>query len=98
MVHDAARQPATNTHVVVFPSGPDAWPSSRRIFATRPDAQGRFVIGNVPHGEYLVAVAVALSPNDWFNPAVLARLQGAARAVTIDKSHVELNLATETRP
>jgi hypothetical protein len=76
--------PAANAMVVVFPVEPRArFFNSRRIAAVPIDAQGRYVVRNLPPGEYHVAASAALDQFDWFDPDVLQKLAALASKVTI---------------
>ena len=90
IVRNREGRPVSETSVVLFPAEAGGRATSPRIFSVRPDRQGRYTLGGVPHGRYLIAAAADLSPNDWFNPAVLQRLQRAAVPVIVDRAKVEL--------
>ena len=90
IVRNSARQPVSDTYVVLFPAEAGGRATSPRIFAARPDRQGRYSLEGVPHGRYLIAAAGDVSPNDWFNPAILQRLERAAVPVIVDGAKVEL--------
>lgn len=90
LVRNRAGQTVSETSIVLFPGEPGGRATSPRIFGVRPDRQGRYRLEGVPHGRYLIATAADLSPNDWFNPAVLQRLERAAVPVIVDRAKVEL--------
>jgi hypothetical protein len=77
-------EPASNHVVVVFPVERSAWFfNSRRIAAVRVDAQGEYVVRNLPPGDYLVVARSDLDPLEWFNPDTLEKLTASATAVRI---------------
>jgi len=76
--------------VVVFSADRAAWfYNSRRIAAAQPVKDGRYVVRNLPPGDYFVNVAGGLTTNEWFDPEVLATLADTAQKVRI--------VGTETR-
>ena len=80
----ATGEPATNCTVVVFPVERTAWFfNSRRIAAAPLDAQGRYVVRNLPAGDYLIVARADLDPLEWFNPATLDKLASSAAKLTI---------------
>jgi hypothetical protein len=97
LVRDAAGRPVSNTSVVLFPQGQEGRATSMRIFGVRPDRQGRYTVEDVPYGRYLVAVAADLAPNDWFNPAVLERLESVAVPLVVDRAKVQMDLRAGRR-
>ena len=77
-------EPASNHVVVVFPVERSAWFfNSRRIAAVRVDAQGEYVVRNLPPGDYLVVARSDLDPLEWFNPDTLEKLTASATALRI---------------
>ena len=100
-VRDTGLAPIADANVVVFPADRRFWfQGSRRIVVRQTDAQGAFVFGEsaaLPVGDYLVAAvpAMALGPNDQFNPAVLDALSRSATRVTLgtnDTKTVDLGI------
>ena len=76
----ATGEPATNCTVVVFPVERTAWFfNSRRIAAAPLDAQGRYVVRNLPAGDYLIVARADLDQLEWFNPATLEQLVRVGR-------------------
>lgn len=96
-VLDRAGRPLVQPHVVLFPAEPGArTPPSRRIFAVRPDQNGRYALPDVPAGDYLITAVADIEPGDWFNPDVLERLAPAAAPVRIRRGD-QLEIDLETR-
>ena len=93
-VKDAEGASAPDAFAVVFSTDRASWFfNSRRVAAARVDREGRFVIRNLPPGEYLAVATADLEQNDWFDPAILERLAPTAVAVTIagvEKKTVDL--------
>jgi hypothetical protein len=76
-VTDAQQAPLAEQTVLVFSTDRSAWFfNSRRIASVRTDAEGRYVVRNLPPGEYRVAVTTELEQGEWFDPDILARLPG----------------------
>ncbi len=64
--------PAPDYFVVAFPSDQALWrPNSRRVQVTRPATDGRFVIRDLPPGDYLIAALIDVTPADLNDPAFL---------------------------
>jgi hypothetical protein len=96
-VLDLAGRPLVQQHVVLFPAEPSArTPPSRRIFSVRPDQNGRYLLPDVPAGDYLITAIADIEPGDWFNPDVLARLVPTAAPVRIRRGDT-LEIDLETR-
>ena len=69
---------------VIFPEDRQRWtPRSRFIAAGLPDQQGRFKIGGLPPGDYLVAAVEYLESGTERDPELLARLADQAAKVTL---------------
>jgi Carboxypeptidase regulatory-like domain len=80
----AAGEAAINRTVVVFPVERTAWFfNSRRIAAAPVDAQGRYVVRNLPAGDYLIVARADLDQLEWFNPLTLDKLASSAAKLTI---------------
>lgn len=61
--------------VVAFSTDRRAWFfHSRRIAAVETGADGRYVIRNLPPGDYRAVAATDVDGNEWFDPGVLERL------------------------
>jgi hypothetical protein len=83
-VAGATGTPVPQTYVVAFSADRSAWFfQSRRVAGVRTDDEGRYLIRNLPQGEYLLAVSDDLETNEWFDPAVLERLTAGAVRVSI---------------
>lgn len=75
---DASGRPATDYFVVLLPPDRNHWhEASRRLLATRPSADGRYVFGGLPAGDYLMAAVTDLVDDGWRDPTVLEMLAGS---------------------
>ena len=80
----ATGEPAANCTVVVFPVERSSWFfNSRRIAAAPLDGQGRYLVRNLPAGDYLIVARADLDQFEWFNPATLEQLVPSAAKLTI---------------
>jgi len=85
MLQDQSGKPISDYTIVVFPPDRRYWtPMSRRIQAMRPATDGRFSFKNLPPGPYRLIAVVDPEPGQWFDPAFLDQLLGAAMAVDLD--------------
>jgi hypothetical protein len=81
--------PAADAFVVVFSNDPRHWfLQSRRVAGMRLSGDGRYVIHNLPAGDYRVAVADDLLPNEWFDPEVLERLRAISVPLSLASDEV----------
>ena len=83
-LQDPAGRPAPEYYIVVFAADRAFWiPQSRRVRAIRPSADGKYVVRNLPAGDYLIAAVSDIEDGEWGDPAVLQRLAGASMKVQI---------------
>jgi hypothetical protein len=98
-IQDASGQPAPEYHVVVFARDKAHWiAQSRRIRTARPGVDGKYVIHNLPPGEYLMTAVTDMEPGEWFDPAFLEMLSRSAIALTVgdgEKKTQDLRLAAQ---
>ena len=74
----------TRYSIVVFPADKSQWlPDSRRIRATPPSTDGSFSVLGLPPGEYAMAAAEDVDPDDLADPAFLSRLFASSLRVTL---------------
>jgi hypothetical protein len=80
-LRDAAANPLSQAHVIVFAADPQAWfYHSRRVAAAMTSVDGEYRVMNLPPGDYLAAPGADLHAGEWWDPSVLERLsRGAAR-------------------
>lgn len=76
-MHDPAGKPAPEYTIVVYSADKRFWvPRTRRTQEVRPDADGRFVIRDLPAGDYLISALTDVEDGQWNDPAFLAELAG----------------------
>jgi hypothetical protein len=83
-VQDAAGQPAPEHQIIVFSADKQYWtPQSRRIQSVRPASSGKYIVRNLPLGEYYLAAVIDAEPGEWFDPAFLQQLTSGAFRITL---------------
>jgi hypothetical protein len=83
-VLDSSGRPAPDYSVVVFSADRQHWtPQSRRIQSVRPTAAGKYIVRNLPAGDYLIAAVVDVEPGEWFDPNYLQQLSGSSLKITV---------------
>jgi protocatechuate 3,4-dioxygenase beta subunit len=76
---DAAGKPVNDYWVVVIPADRTYWmPGSRRIFSTRPAADGKYRFPALPAGDYCLVAIADITQIDMTDPAILEQLAAAA--------------------
>ena len=84
LVQDAGGQPAPEYHIVLFARDKAYWtPTSRRLRTVRPAADGKYVITNLPPGDYLMTAVTDMEQGEQFDPAFLDVLSRSSIAVAI---------------
>lgn len=79
-----AGSPAPDYFVIAFPANRAWWqPEARRIQATRPASDGRFVLRDLPGGDYLLAALIDVEPADLNDPRFLEQVVPWAVKVTV---------------
>jgi uncharacterized protein (DUF2141 family) len=80
----ASGQPFSDLFVIVFPADRALWiRQGRRLQLTRPGTDGRFLLRDLPPGEYLLAALSDVDQDEWQDEAFLSQV-AAAGAVKID--------------
>jgi hypothetical protein len=75
---------APNPSVVAFPVSRANWfAGSRHLKRVTATPNGAFDVSGLPPGEYFVAAATAVPPDDWQSPTVLDALTSQATRVTV---------------
>ena len=83
-VADRRAAPTVDCLVVVFPPDVVDWtPATERIALTRPDQNGRFELGGLAPGQYLLAAVDSLESGEERNPETLERLRSVAVSITL---------------
>jgi hypothetical protein len=81
---DASSQPSPGAIVIIFAADERYWTApSRRIQAVRPDADGRYILKDLPAGEYSLVALAEVEEGRWTDPAFLRELRGTAMSVTL---------------
>ncbi|MEO6223254.1 MAG: carboxypeptidase regulatory-like domain-containing protein, partial [Vicinamibacterales bacterium] len=99
-LQDAAKRPATDFTVVVFPADKTLWGAARRVRTTRPDTGGKFSFANLPAGSYRIAAVQDIGPEELRDPSLLEELAAASLAFTLadgEKKIQDLRLASGGR-
>ncbi len=80
----ASGAPASDVFVIAYPA-PAALrtPRSRRIQAVRPDSSGRFVIRNLPAGEYLIGALTDVDEGQWNDAGFLDGLVASSVKISL---------------
>lgn len=83
-VQDAGGQPAPEYHIVLFARDKAHWTAtSRRIRTVRPAADGKYVIANLPPGDYLMTAVTDMEQGEQFDPAFLEVLLRSSIGIAI---------------
>jgi hypothetical protein len=83
-LQDPSGRPAPDYVIIVFPAEKTWWrPGARRIRQVRPGTDGRFIVNNLIAGQYLIAAATDVEPNEWYDPAFLEQLVAGAVPITL---------------
>jgi hypothetical protein len=83
-LQDPTGQPTAAYTIIVFASDSQYWtPQSRRIQAGRPATDGHYSFSNLPAGEYRLVAVTDIEPGQWFDPAYLRELAGAALPIAL---------------
>jgi len=79
-----AGQRAPAYFIAVFPADRALWrPRARRIQSVRAGTDGRWIVRDLPAGDYLVAALADLDPDDLVDPAFLDKLTSFAAKVSL---------------
>jgi hypothetical protein len=83
-LQSASGQPVSDYYVVAFSVDRANWRhGSRRNASARPATNGRFVLADLPAGDYFVAALTDLDPLEWQAAEFLEQVAGAGVKVTI---------------
>lgn len=84
VISTATGAPAVDHAALIFPSDSRLWvPQSRRILVTRPGADGRYALRNLPPGEYRLVPVLDPEPGQWMVAEYLAQLVGLSTTLTL---------------
>ena len=80
----AAGEAASDVFVIAYAADRNLrGPNARRVQAVGPGVDGKYVIKDLPAGEYLLAAVTDVDQDEWQDPAFLDRLQSASVKLTI---------------
>jgi hypothetical protein len=85
VLYDAAKRPASDLYVVLFPTDRSLWfQGSRRMKApVRPATDGRYVFAGLPAGEYYLAALTDAAPGEWSSARFLEALVPSSLKVVV---------------
>lgn len=76
--------PASDVFIIAFAADRKQWgPLARRVQAVRPGVDGRYLIKDLPPGDYLIAAVTDIDQDEWKDPAFLERLVPASARISI---------------
>jgi hypothetical protein len=79
--------PTGDYFIIVFATDRGFWtPSTRRSVMARPASTGKYILRNLPPGEYFVAAVTDVEQGEWFDSAFLERLIAASARITLAES------------
>ncbi len=96
-LQDAAKRPAPDYTVVLFPADRTLWGSPRRVRSTRPGTDGRFAFANLPAGAYRIAAVTDIGAEELRDPTLLEELAAASIAFVLgdgEKKVQDLRIAS----
>lgn len=74
-IRDADGKPVSDLELVVFATVKEYWlPGSRRTKHVKSDPGGRYIVQDLPPGEYFLVALGEIEPGAWHDPAFLAQL------------------------
>jgi hypothetical protein len=81
---------ASDGFVVVFAADPRFWfHQSRRVAGVRLPDTGKYVVRNLPAGDYLIAVSEDIEMNEWFDSEVLKSLAPGAVRIALGENEAK---------
>jgi hypothetical protein len=86
--------PASDVFVIAYSADRAHWgPAARRVQAVRPSLDGRFMIKDLPAGDYLLAAVLDIDEGDWEDPTFLEQLvPGSIRIALAEGDHTTQDL------
>ena len=81
---NASGDPVSDMSVLLFPADRELWvPRSRRIHVVQPNPDGRFVIRDLPPGEYRIAAVPPPDDGQQFDPEFLGQTASGTATVSV---------------
>jgi hypothetical protein len=79
-------QPASEYYVIAFSADRANWrPGSRRNMSTRPATDGKFILAELPAGNYFLAALTDLDPLEWQDASFLEQVAPSAIKLTLSE-------------
>ena len=76
--------PVSDVLILAYPANPALrTPRSRRVQAVRPDSAGKFILTNLPPGDYLLCALANADGTEWADPAFFGQLVSSSVKVTL---------------
>jgi uncharacterized protein (DUF2141 family) len=83
-IQDIAGRPTSDFTIIVFPGDRRYWlPQARRIVASRPATDGRFIFRNLPPGDYRLTAVTDVEPGEWYDTSFLTQLLQVSIPVSV---------------
>jgi hypothetical protein len=90
-LQSASGQPVSDYYVVAFSTDRANWrQGSWRNASVRPATNGRFIIPDLPAGEYFLAALTDLDPLEWQRAEFLAQVAPAAVRITLTEGEKKM--------
>jgi hypothetical protein len=84
LLQTASGTPASDVFIIAFAADRKQWgPLGRRVQAVRPGVDGRYLIKDLPPGDYMIAAVTDIDQDEWKDPAFLERLLPASARIAI---------------
>jgi hypothetical protein len=96
-LQDSTGRPTSDYTIIIFPADKNYWmPQSRRIQSARPSTDGKYSFRGLPQGDYRLIAVTDVETGEWYDPAFLTQLAGAAMPISLtegEKKVQDLRLA-----
>ena len=96
-LQDSTGRPTSDYTIIIFPADKNYWmPQSRRIQSARPSTDGKYSFRGLPPGDYRLIAVTDVETGEWYDPAFLTQLAGAAMPISLtegEKKVQDLRLA-----
>ena len=96
-LQDSTGRPTSDYTIIIFPADKNYWmPQSRRIQSARPSTDGKYLFRGLPLGDYRLIAVTDVETGEWYDPAFLTQLAGAAMPISLtegEKKVQDLRLA-----
>ena len=83
-LQDSTGRPTSDYTIIIFPADKNYWmPQSRRIQSARPSTDGKYSFRGLPQGDYRLIAVTDVETGEWYDPAFLTQLAGAAMPISL---------------